>query len=136
MSAYKEFSEIQFANASILVQALKEMGYKPEAGQSLTLHGYRGDARQEQAQIVVRRQQLGQSSNDLGFAWNGKAFIPIISEYDARHVLTAEWRQQLQATYSKLAVLQFLQAKGANVRGIAVNAQGDTIIRASVEVSL
>jgi len=135
MSAYKEFRNIQFANAELLMRALKELGLKPEIGPSLILYGYQGDARQQRAQIVVRRQQIGTSSNDLGFAWNGQAFIPIISEYDARNTLTEEWRQSLLAMYSKLAVLRFLEAKGASIRQIQAGEAGIAIY-ATVEVKL
>ena len=133
MSAYKQFDNIQFANASCLIEALQQLGYTPEFGNSLVLSGYQGDARQETAQIVVRRSQIGSSSNDLGFAWNGKAFTPIISEYDAKAVLTKKWRDELQAMYSRLAVLRFLQSKGAKIQSVQTGDQG-TVIRATVEV--
>ena len=135
MSAYKQFDDIQFVDAACLIEALRQIGYTPEFGKSLTLHGYRGDARQETAQIVVRRSQIGSSSNDLGFAWNGKAFVPIVSEYDARHVLTEKWRKELQGMYSRIAVLRFLQAKGANIQTVQTGEAG-TVIRATVEVQL
>lgn len=133
MSAYKEFNEIQLANAACLVEALRQLGYTPEFGRSLVLYGYEGDARREAAQIVVRRSQIGSSSNDLGFAWNGKAFIPVISEFDARNALDEEWRQQLQTMYGKMAVLRFLQAKGARIQKISTGDLG-IHVRATVEV--
>lgn len=135
MSAYMEFKDIKFLNAALLVKTLQEMGYQVEVGQSLTLYGYHGDARPERAQIVVRRDQIGSSSNDLGFAWNGTAFVPIISEYDAKCVLTEEWRQKLQDTYGKLAVLQFLYSKNAQIQWATQKPAGFTI-RATVEVPL
>lgn len=133
MSAYKQFDEVQFANAEILVQALKELGYEVEIGKSLTLYGFMGKARPETAQIVVRRQQIGEASNDLGFAWNGAAFNPIISEFDAGRQLNEEWRQRLQFAYSRIATLRFLRTVGADVQHVAQNEQG-LIIRAQVEV--
>ena len=134
MSAYKEFSNIQFANGELLVKALAELGLRPRIGQGLALHGYQGDVRQQRAQIVVDRQQIGTSSNDLGFAWNGQAFVPIISEYDARRVLNEEWRQKLQATYAKLAILQFLGSKGAAIGTISQLDDGSLAFTATVEV--
>lgn len=133
MSAYKEFHDIQFADAACLIEALKQLGYTPEFGNSLVLYGFRGDARPEAAQIVVRRAEVGSSSNDLGFAWDGKAFTPVISEYDARHILTKEWRDTLQAMYSKIAVLRFLQSKGANIKNVQTGEHG-TVIRATVRM--
>lgn len=133
MSAYMQFDTIHFLNAALLIATLTEMGYKVEMGESLALYGYRGDIRQERAQIVVRRDQIGASSNDLGFTWNGKAFVPIISKFDARHTLTKEWRDNLQATYSKIAVLKFLELKRANISQINTGKLG-LHLRATVEV--
>lgn len=136
MSAYMEFTEIQFANAALLVQALQEMGYTVETGKSLALYGYRGRERPERAQIVVRRDQVGSAANDLGFRWDKdkQAFIPIISEYDARTNLKAKWRERLQATYSKLAVTKFIQSNQGNVKRFQKGPDGTILIRATVEV--
>lgn len=134
MSAYKQFDEVQFLNANLLVSALAELGYQAKVGQALPLHGYRGDVRQQRAQVVVDRQQIGRLSNDLGFAWNGRAFTPIISDYDAGGKLNEEWRQKLQATYAKLAVLTFLGQKGAEIGAVGQLDDGSIAFSATVEV--
>lgn len=134
MSAFKTFTNVQFANAVVLIKALKELGFEPEYGQGLHLYGYRGDRREETAQIVVRRQQIGASSNDLGFAWAGASFVPIISEFDAKGKLDAEWLDSLQATYAKHAVLQYLEQRGAEIMDVARNEAGAIAIRAKLEV--
>jgi hypothetical protein len=135
MSAYMEFASIQFANATLLSKALEAMGYTVEVG-DLGLYGYEGKERPERAHIVVRRQQIGRAANDLGFRWDDKrqVFIPIISEYDARTNLNQAWRDKLQATYAKAAVVQFLQDKGANVQFSQAGEDGRVVIRATVEV--
>ena len=134
MSAYKEFNSIAFNNGELLVQALAEMGFTAEIGQSLPLYGFQGDQRDQRAQIVIRRNQIGSLSNDLGFAWNGQAFIPIISEYDAQGRLNQRWREQLQATYSKLAIMRFLQEKKAAIGRIQSLEDGSIVFQATVVV--
>lgn len=134
MSAYKEFSNIQFASASLLVKALAELGFTAQIGEDLPLHGYQGRIRQQRAQIVVDRHQIGGASNDMGFAWNGKAFVPIISDFDAGGRLNEEWRRKLQATYSKVAVLQFLAAKGAKIHKVGNLEDGSITFQAEMEV--
>jgi len=134
MSAYKRFDTIQFLNAGCLVKALKEMGYAVEFGKALHLYGYEGKARPETAQIVVRRQHIGHLSNDLGFAWNGQAFVPIISEYDAGSHLDQKWRDKLQQTYSRFAVLELLEAKNACPQQSVVLNDGTIALRVQMEV--
>lgn len=135
MSAYLEFEEIRFQNPAVLVDALKQMYQNVETGHSLSLYGYEGKERPERAQIVVRRHEIGAASNDLGFRWDAKAkaFIAIISEYDARTDLNQAWRDRLQVTYSKVSVARFLQRHQGMVQQTVSNAQG-TIIRCTVEV--
>lgn len=136
MSAYKVFENVQFASGELLIKALQELGYHPEIGQELTLYGYQGDARAQKAQIVVRRREIGRLSNDLGFQWNGRAFVPIISEYDAGGPLGQEWQEKLSRTYDRLAVLKFLQAKKGQVQYLKHGDDGALFMRATVEVEV
>lgn len=114
MSAYLEFQDVQFQNATALVKALNDVGFvNVEVGEAISLVGYQGRQRDQTAQIVVRRQYIGAASNDLGFAWNGQAFVPIISEFDAGHRLNQEWLRKLQEVYAKHCVLQFFKESNA-----------------------
>jgi len=133
MSAYKQFIDIQFANGELLVKALAELGYKAQVGQDLEMHGW-GSQRQ-QAQIVVDHTQIEKSAYDLGFVWNGKAFVPVIEDYAARHVLDEEWRNRLQATYAKLAILTFLARKGAKIGQVQTLQDGSLAFSAAMEVT-
>jgi hypothetical protein len=134
MSAYKEFTRVQFANAELLVAALKQLGFEAKVGPTRPLTGFIGRIREQTAEIIVDRHQISGASNDLGFSWNGQAFFPIISNFDARGRLNAEWLQQLQATYSKLAVMQFLASKGAQVGPVSTLEDGSIAFKATVEV--
>jgi hypothetical protein len=54
----------------VLAAALREAGY-PQAevhDEPQVLYGYHGDARPERAEVIIRRQHIGQASNDIGFA--------------------------------------------------------------------
>jgi hypothetical protein len=61
-----------FTDASHLVEALVDLGFPRDTievhKRPVTLYGYRGDARAELAEIVVRQKHVGRGSNDLGFA--------------------------------------------------------------------
>lgn len=84
MSHYTEISTA-FKDGLCLVQAIKDMGFAevfhyPEAQ---ALYGWHGDARPQEAEIVVRRQHVGEASNDIGFARQSDGtYRAIISEYD------------------------------------------------------
>lgn len=98
MSKYKQIST-EFRNLETLKSALSEMGVPYEVAAapktpSLSLIGYHGDIRPEKASLVIRREWLNKhwsnnggnylgASNDIGFAWDGKQFTAIVSEYDS-----------------------------------------------------
>lgn len=136
MSAYKVFEEVQFPNGELLIKALQEMGYHPEVGKELSLYGYQGDERAQKAQVVIRRREISRLSNDLGFQWNGQAFVPIISDFDAGGYLGDEWQAKLRRMYDRLAVLQFLQARQGQVNYLKHGDDGALFMRATVEVEV
>ncbi|HKZ70123.1 MAG TPA: DUF1257 domain-containing protein [Anaerolineales bacterium] len=85
MSKYKRL-ELQFKNRESLEAALKEVGvpFEQAAGNTLSLYGYHGDERPERAAFVIRRANIGGSSNDMGFALRPDgSFEAIISEFDS-----------------------------------------------------
>ncbi len=89
MSAYIVCKPDDLTKEQIL-QTLELLGYTTvEVGKDINLVGYRGDTRQQTADIVVRRRYVGGSSNDLGFKRleNGKYQI-IVSQYDNSHLVT------------------------------------------------
>lgn len=105
MSKYLTLPEIVFKDRRLLLAALAEMGFaEVEEGQQLPLYGYQGDRRPETAEIVVRRQVIGPASNDLGFAWSGDGYVPIMSEYDERTLLAGQFLPRLRMAYGEAVV--------------------------------
>ena len=89
-------------SAEFLVQALADMGFADvevhEVAQPLI--GWRGDLRETQAEVIVRRRHLGRSSNDIGFARNAEGrFEALISEFDRRRYDQA-WLGKLTQRYA------------------------------------
>jgi len=76
--------ETIFKDKSCLVKALEDLGYHPEVGEDLPLYGYQGDMRSQRANIVVRRNEVGSASNDIGFVFDkiAKSYRLIVSEFD------------------------------------------------------
>ncbi len=80
--------QTEFRDTASLVAALIECGF-PEAqievhDQPVALCGYQGDARAQQAHIVIRRQHVGSGANDVG--WEKQpdgTYRAWISEFDA-----------------------------------------------------
>jgi hypothetical protein len=102
-----------------LVAALAAMGF-PDVEcheQPATLYGYRGDARRDRANVIIRRKHIGGASNDVGFARTPDGdFVAIISEFDARH-LDANWLRQLAVEYARATVNEFAAQNGWSFAG-------------------
>ncbi len=63
------------------------------------LYGYRGNERQEKANIIIRRKHIGKASNDIGFIIDDNGnYQQVISEYDLRK-LGKQWVGNLKANY-------------------------------------
>ena len=105
MSKYLLFDSECFADRRLLLAALADLGYgEVEEGQALTLYGYRGDARPETAEIVVRRRFVGSASNDLGFRRTAAGYVPVISEYDLGALHGGQFLVRLRTAYSERVV--------------------------------
>ena len=101
MSKYLELPEDVFKSRELLLGALADLGYtQVEEGVGLHLYGYRGDRRQETAELVVRRKHLGRLSNDLGFRKTEAGYVPIISEYDRATLRGGKFMLELNNRYS------------------------------------
>lgn len=113
-------------DAELLVAALGKAGFGTVElhEQPQTLYGYRGDARSQKAEVVVRRRYIGGSSNDIGFARKEDgAFEAIISEYDRRHY-NEQWLRQLSQHYGHAAALRYAETNGFEVQADDVEASG------------
>lgn len=116
MSAFKEFREVQFRDRECLLQALGELGFEQvEQGRDLVLYGYEGNARPERADLVIRRRHLGYYSNDVGFALRDGAYVPIVSDYDQRAWMGANWQVKLKKAYANAAIRKLARMKGGHV---------------------
>lgn len=69
-----------------LVAALEDLGFAHAAIEvhtdAVPLVGYEGAARGERAHVVIRRQHVGASSNDLGFERTATGFRAHVSDFD------------------------------------------------------
>jgi hypothetical protein len=82
--------QTEFRDPQALAAALVESGF--EATQieihkhAVPLYGYQGDIRPQKAHVVIRRQHVGQATNDVGWERqpNG-TYRAWISEHDGRH---------------------------------------------------
>ena len=122
MSAYKSFSNVKFQDTDCLLAALKALGFR--AGQEVKVYedavalvGFRGKARAEKAHIVIRRQHIGGSSNDVGFVWDKGlgAYVPIVSEFDERRWLGGQWQTKLKVAYARAAVHKLVGMKRGRI---------------------
>ncbi len=117
MSHYSKI-QTQFAERDILLTCLAKLGYNNVEvnAQPKHLFGYMGDPRPESAEVVIRRQHISPSSNDIGFRLKPDGmFEAIISEYDLE-VLGAGWLQKLTQSYAQEAVYSSLSKQGFTVQ--------------------
>jgi len=112
--------ETQIKNAEALIFALIETGnFTVDQieihNEPQTLFGYQNDARQEKANIIIRRKNIGPSSNDLGFIKNeDNTYTAIISEFD-RNRFNQRWTDRLKSNYAFHAIRLQSEAKGRKV---------------------
>ena len=79
------------------------------------LFGYRGDLRQDKANIIIRRKNVGMSSNDLGFIKNeDNTYTAIISEFD-KTKYSEHWTNKLKQNYAFQAIRLQQEKKGRQV---------------------
>jgi hypothetical protein len=103
MSLYLEMVT-EFSDVDCLKRALEELGFKGHVEVHQTaqnLYGYHGDVRSQKAHVIIRRQFIGGSSNDIGFEkqLNG-TYKAIISEYDEKCGYNSKWLGKLKQAYT------------------------------------
>jgi hypothetical protein len=129
-----------FTDADHLVAALVDLGFPLDTievnERPVTLCGYRGDARPERAEIVIRREYVGRGSNDLGFARQADGtFRAVISEYDQRTAGThgpydQAFLGRLTQAYALRTIQHHYRARGYQVQ---VHRQSDGAIQVVAE---
>lgn len=125
MSEYVQIG-LKMNDADCIKSALKELGYVFEEHEvAQNLHGYTGDVRSQKANIIVRRQNVGAASNDIGFVKNDKGYYDmIISEYDQRAAGAKKIREELQQTYAKFKVMKQAKKMGYRLKSTKVDENG------------
>ena len=117
MSAYKKI-ECEIVDKDCLLEALSLLGFSPDVFvEPKKLQGYRGDQRNEVANIVISREQVNKftgASNDIGFLWNEKEnkYDFIVSDYD----VAKKMDQRIIQAYVKIAIEKALAKNGFKIK--------------------
>lgn len=110
----------EFKNSNALILALMETGQWSKEqievhSEPQNLFGYRGDLRSEKADIIIRRKNVGPSSNDIGFQKNEDGtYTAVISEFD-KTKYSEHWTNKLKQSYSYHAIRIQQESKGRSV---------------------
>ena len=91
-------------NRANLVKALQKLGFREDQievhDEAQNLYGYQGNKREQKANVIIRRKNVGQASNDLGFVLQEDGtYGAIISDFDS-HRYNERWRQDLDQKYA------------------------------------
>lgn len=101
MSAYLSLMT-PMTDQQCLLEALAELGFdatKVEVhAEPVELVGFEGRRRVQQANVVIRRQHLGQASNDLGFRASDTGYQLLVSDYDQSR-FGDRWLAELHGRY-------------------------------------
>jgi hypothetical protein len=118
MSKYAEIATT-VRNQAYLVAALAGLGYKPEIhADGAALVGYEGRERPERAHVIIRRVQIGDASNDIGFVRKPDGtFGAVLSEYDRGIGFDEKWLGRVHQAYKEQQTLMDAKAKGYIYRG-------------------
>ena len=124
ISAYLPF-ETEFNDEQCLLAALADNDVRSYKNvevheQPQNLIGYHGDTRSQKANIIIRRSEIGGSSNDIGFLKNADGkYTAIISDFD-KGTHNTKYMVGLKSAYAaarmhKEARRQGLKLKSDNV---------------------
>ncbi len=110
--------ETEWRDEDLLVRAIQDMepGWVVERHETpVHLFGYHNDVRPEVAHVVVRRQNIGQMSNDIGFVRTANGtYQAIISDYDS-HRYGRAWLGRLKQRYAYRFEVRVATKKGYKV---------------------
>lgn len=88
------------ANGKQLTRENIEVHDKPQ-----NLVGYMGDTRDQKANLIIRKNNVGGASNDIGFLVKDGVCTAFISEYDSSKY-SNKWRKSVMQTYSQATVVK------------------------------
>lgn len=107
---------VTYKDRSALAEALKVIFGESAVSVSDTpthLIGYKGDTREEAAEIVVSRHYISSVSNDAGWALNSEgSYELIISEYDRSALHSYKLIDRVTQEYARIMVTRRLQSAG------------------------
>jgi hypothetical protein len=118
MSEFLEV-ETEFTEKDCLVFALEQVYGKGNVEvyrEAQQLQGFKGDLRQQKAHIIIRKEHVGASSNDLGFEKVGDTYRMRISEFDKRQKRVPV--TDITDLYSNKFVRNYARRNGYSVREI------------------
>lgn len=102
-----------------LVDALREMGYRPEVHpEAVPMNSYYSEQEAKQANIIIRRQQLRGAYGDIGFARQPDGQLAMIKdELDEHRGYGAKWLGRVQQGYKEKQTLAMARARGYVLKG-------------------
>jgi hypothetical protein len=116
MSAYAQV-QTEFNDQECLLAALADNEVRSYKNvevheKPVNLVGYHGDLRQQVAEIVIRRSEIGDASNDIGFSKNSDGkFTAIVSDYDS-HRHGTKWMTAVKASYTEKRAVKEMEKQG------------------------
>src|SRR6266702_3363742 len=133
MSKFLDINELVIDDQDCFVATLREdvtfnhaLGVPVEVHEVATnLFGYLGDMRPEKAEIIIRQEYVGGSSNDLGFKRTEIGFKPSISEFDS-HQYNAAWQDTVSQRYAERKYEANMFQQGFGLQSKTVNTDGTT----------
>lgn len=113
MSAYTTV-RTRLVSAEHLAMALRDMGFPEvevfETAQPLV--GFEDETRPQSAELIVRKEHVGEASNDIGFRrLDDGTFEAVISDFD-RATFNLNWLQQLSQRYAYHVATEQLRTQG------------------------
>lgn len=123
--------ELEIEDLKTIKEVLKELGYPFEEHKVAThLYGYQNDKRDQVANIIVRRKNVGSASNDVGFLKkkNGKYEL-IISEYDKKCHQGKIFMEKFKQLYVTKETSKYLRKKGYKLKKTTTEEDGTITLR-------
>jgi hypothetical protein len=118
MSRYEELTTTM-TDQRYLVEALTEMGYKPEVQTAGTaLRGYGGVSWNRPVQVTIPKEQLRGALAPVGFGRDGAGvFQAVIDDLDQKCGLDKTWLGRIAQAYKERQTMAVAKTKGYVFRG-------------------
>lgn len=135
----------QMTDLKALVRALGRLGCEhiEVHNQSQSLYGFHGDARPQTAHVIIRRNYISASANDVGFEkQKDGTIIAHISDYDSgtgqysgnKGTHGTEWQTKLKTYYGVEKAKMAFESKGMKYAE-SVNEKGLPVLKATIATS-